>query len=822
MMFGIIDLTKGYYQAPLSEASKHYTAFITACALFEWNRVPMGLMGAPSYFQKMMTTHVLAGLLHNSCEVYMDDIIIFGKTEKEYLHNLEEVLKRLRRFKLTGNPDKTKLGLRQIEYVGHILDESGISFKRERLQKIIDFPQPNTAGELKTFLGVANYVRDNVPNMSTLVQPLTALLPEGYTKKKKSYRVHWDDATSAALDRLKLAINNCQKLFFIKDDFVKYPVHLFTDASEHGIGAYLCQLVDGKWQVISFMSKSLTPTQSRWSTIEREAFAIYEAFKKFEYLIRDIHFVLHTDHENLVHIRDTGSSKVIGWKLLIQEFDFEVQYIKGEKNIVADMLSRNTLAEMGVDEVESEPKTDLAKLMRPDVSSKLPGHLFMFDGIIPQREYEILRGVHNSVVGHNGVDNTMIKLKSANHEWKHMREMVDKFIKDCDCCQKATSRKYKNDVALYTTVGMNLMQVLNIDSIGPLEPDADGHTHMIVIIDKFSRWLELYPTKGADAISAARALLNHYGRFGIPQKIVSDRGKEYCNKLIATFQQLVGTTHEFTIANSHEENSVVERANLEVRRYLNDICYDKRLRNNQWSENIPLIMRIFNSLPKELTKCSPAHMLYAGSLSLNQKLFRDEVVNYENILEDYNKSWKQWMDERKLAQQSCIELAQKNTQEHIDKHKLEDTGRRSEYPVGSYVLKAWPPSTYGRGKPSKQDMNLRGPYMVLSSEGSTYTLQDLITKKPMEPCNISLLRPFSYDKSRVNPIDIRLKDTSDMWIVEEVQKHSGDFKRKNSLTFTVKWVGFPDTTQEKWNNMLHNIKLHEYLTSIGKAMYIPK
>jgi hypothetical protein len=118
----VLDLTKGYYQAPLSERSKHLTAFITSSALFEWNRVPMGLMGAPAYFQRIMSTIVLAGIIYLLCEVYMDDIVAHGKNHDEYLHNHEEVFKRLEKHRLTVNPDKCRLGLSKVTYVGHTID----------------------------------------------------------------------------------------------------------------------------------------------------------------------------------------------------------------------------------------------------------------------------------------------------------------------------------------------------------------------------------------------------------------------------------------------------------------------------------------------------------------------------------------------------------------------------------------------------------------------------------------------------------------------------------------------------------------------------
>ena len=116
-----------------------------------------------------MTTAVLAGLMYMGTEVYMDDIIIYGQTEKEYLANLEKVLARLVKFRLTVNPAKSKLGLQQVQYVGHVIDQEGITFDRARLE---EFTTPQTKGELKSFLGLANVIRDHVEHHSEMVQPL--------------------------------------------------------------------------------------------------------------------------------------------------------------------------------------------------------------------------------------------------------------------------------------------------------------------------------------------------------------------------------------------------------------------------------------------------------------------------------------------------------------------------------------------------------------------------------------------------------------------------------------------------------------------------
>ena len=130
-VFGVMDLTSGYFQAPISESSRVYTAFITFMGVYEWLRAPMGPKGAYSYFQQTMATVVFAGLLYNILELYLDDIIVHGQTEEEFLSRLRTVFERIRKHKITLNPTKCILGAPKIEYTGHVLDKNGISFTRK-------------------------------------------------------------------------------------------------------------------------------------------------------------------------------------------------------------------------------------------------------------------------------------------------------------------------------------------------------------------------------------------------------------------------------------------------------------------------------------------------------------------------------------------------------------------------------------------------------------------------------------------------------------------------------------------------------------------
>jgi len=139
------------------------------------------------------------------------------------------------------------------------------------------------------------------------------------------------------------AVVNCPKIYFLQPGF---PIFLQTDASNYGIGAYLFQKIPQaitkkiEERPIAFLSKTLNKTQLKWSTYEKEAYAIYYSLMKWEHHLRDVHFTLQTDHKNLTYLNTELKQKVQRWKLAVQEYDFDIEHIPGKDNIVADGLSR--------------------------------------------------------------------------------------------------------------------------------------------------------------------------------------------------------------------------------------------------------------------------------------------------------------------------------------------------------------------------------------------------------------------------------------------------------------------------------------------------
>ena len=331
--FAVMDLTAGFHQTPIAEGSREFTAFKTPWGLYEWCRLPMGLKGAPAYFQGAMATEVLNGLIMNICELYLDDVIVYADTAQELESRLRRCFERFRLKGITLNPSKCKLFVPSVEYCGHLIDKEALHFTRSKLDSVTDFAIPETQQGLRSFLGLANWFRDHVNDHSRLVRPLHTML-NGYSKHK---RLIWTQDLIHSFESVKRAIHECPKLFFLHDTS---PIYVHTDASQYGMGAYLFQVRDGIQYPIRFISKAFDDRMSRWSTMQQEGYAIYYAITEWDFLLRDRRFTLRTDHDNLTMLKEESNAKVVRWMLALQAYDFEVEHIKGSLNIVADGLSR--------------------------------------------------------------------------------------------------------------------------------------------------------------------------------------------------------------------------------------------------------------------------------------------------------------------------------------------------------------------------------------------------------------------------------------------------------------------------------------------------
>lgn len=326
-----MDLASGYWQMNVCEKDKPKTAFATHRGLYQFKRMPFGLANSPASFERLMEI-VLTGLQWERCLVYLDDVIVFGRSFDETLKNLTVVFERLRSANLKLKPKKCVLFEKEVSYLGHIVSEEGVKCDPGKLNAIKDWPTPTNISDVRSFLGIASYYRKFISNFSTTAFPLTNLT-------RKNQKFVWSEQCEECFKSLKNALISAPVLSYpTRDD----PFILDTDASGYGIGAVLSQVQDGEERVIAYGSKTLSKTQMRYCTTFRELLAAVVFVKHFKHYLYGRPFLLRTDHSSLTWLKNFKDPEgmVARWISVLETFDFEIKHRKGVLHGNADALSR--------------------------------------------------------------------------------------------------------------------------------------------------------------------------------------------------------------------------------------------------------------------------------------------------------------------------------------------------------------------------------------------------------------------------------------------------------------------------------------------------
>ncbi len=259
-----LDLTKGYWQVPLSKMAKPKTAFSTPNGHWQYRTLPFGLHGAPATFQRMMD--ILLRPHQSYAAAYLDDVVIHSERWEDHLDRLRRVLMELRRAGLSANPRKCHLGLSEAKNLGFQVGRGPRKPQEKKVEAVQSSPKPSTKSQVRAFLGLAGYYRCFIPNFSSLAAPLTDL-----TRKGQPEKVCWTPEAEEALRRVKMALSSEPVLR--APDF-SCPFLLQTDASDTGLGAVLSQVQEGEEHPILYISRKLTPAKENYATVEKEALAI--------------------------------------------------------------------------------------------------------------------------------------------------------------------------------------------------------------------------------------------------------------------------------------------------------------------------------------------------------------------------------------------------------------------------------------------------------------------------------------------------------------------------------------------------------------------
>ena len=722
-VFTTLDLKSGFWQIPLSDASRSVTAFSTPSGHYEWLRCPMGLRNSPLTCQRLVNS-LFHGLIGKGIFVYLDDLIIVSQDLDTHFQKLSLVLQKFTDAGLKLNLTKCKFLRSRIEFLGHVVDQDGIHTTDEKVKAVQNFPVPTSTANVSSFLGLAGYYRAFVKNFASIAAPLNKL-------RKKDVPFHWNACQQQSFDQLKAALTKAPVLAF--PDF-SLPFTIYTDASALGLGAVLMQQVDGQRpQVIAYASRVLNDAESRYSVTHMEALAVVWSLKHFRDIIYNYPITVYTDHSAVTQLFQGRNltGRLARWFLTIEDFNAEIKHVPGRANVVADALSRNvavaaitTISNFLAHELTAAQREDpvwskvIYSLESGDDSQlpKLPVPLSEFDFsddiltrkvkihdqfvtqlVIPESLVPVvLQLVHDSPQsGHPGRDKTLAQARSKYY-WPKMRLDIITHVsqcRSCACVKGTTSTapilEYPTPAGPFETVAIDLLS---------LPRSRQGSTSVLVCVDHFSRFVVLAPLQNKSASAVAHALVTHLlCPYTTPSHLLSDNGTEFRNDVLKSICHQYGISQSFITAYHPASNGLVERVNrkiLEILRHVSGQFHEA------WQDWLPHVAACINSSVNASTGKTPHYIVYGSEKRLPYDLLlqpRIPVYSVDDYSQNHLRALQIIHDSvRRSLHASRTEMIQK---QHATAHPV-------NFKVNDVVFKAAP------DRQSKLCPKFSGPYII--------------------------------------------------------------------------------------------------------------
>lgn len=688
--FSTLDLAKGYYQVLLDEKDRQKTAFSTPYGHYEYKRMPMGLKTAPSTFQKLMNS-VMMGLQGDKLFIYLDDVVIFGSSLEEHNARLAEAFERLRLHNLKLQIDKCEFLRKEVTYLGHVLSADGLKPDPTKVTAVKEYPQPQTTKQLKSFLGLIGYYRRFINNFSRIARPLHELL-------KKGENFAWGPRHDDAFQTLKEKIINPPILQY--PDFSKRFI-ITTDSSQDGLGAVLSQGEVGKDLPIAFASRTLNKAEKNYSTIEREMLGIVWAAKYFRPYVFGRKFTICTDHKPLKWIASVTdpSSRLMKFRLKLEEFDYEIVYKSGKNNQVADALSR-------IREIQTEESNNNSSSGSEETNAE--------QEISEEDKSRILREFHDSPLGgHQGITRTYDRIRKYRM-WPGMKRDIQEYIRKCESCQKNKVTQHRIKMPLeITKTPEQIFERCDIDIVGPLNQTDQGNRYIITFQDALTKFIVAEPIEKQDACTIARVLVEKIIlKFGIPSVLLSDQGSNFMSDTLKRVCKLLKIEQIHTTAYHPQSNGALERSHRNLTEFLRH--YINKEQSN-WDVWVPYAVFVYNTTPHTATNHTP-HELFFGRIcnipGILQKNPAGITYNYDDfVLELKDKMQRMHQSAREFSNRCKLK-----SKEYYDR-----TQNPKQFKAGDKVLLY--DESVRRGRSRKLGSLWRGPFMVVRTRGPNVVIR---------------------------------------------------------------------------------------------------
>lgn len=534
--FSSIDLKSGYHQVRIKDVDIAKTAFNTRYGSFEFLVLPFGLTNSPPTFQKMMNA-VLEDYLDKFVLVYLDDILVYSKSEEEHLEHLRLVLQKLRENKRFANPKKCIFNQTSVEFLGYRVSAKGILPSESKIVSVKDWPRPTNVQEVRQFVGLCSHYRRFIPGFSSVAAPLTDLT-KGVGAKRRS--IEWSAVCQDAFDKMKALMTSSPVL---QHPDLSKPFVIETDASDFGVGAVLLQRDDNDvLHPLAYESKKLSSTEKGYPIQERELLAVLHALRTWRCFVDGANYVVYTDHNPLQYLRSQTkpTPRLVRWISEIETYNLTIKYRPGKENGVPDALSRCCDADTSGNMLNMEPDYLYVAKELPEADWPLYYNLEMPNNISDAMKQRIAREKDKFVVqdgqvwrrvkvgprvslvlfcpfsrradlvsqfhegfGHAG-QATVFDLLKKRWWWPTMRLDLNNWLSSCQQCQLAAGAgKSKHHAPMIPSDVPSAFARWHLDFVGELPTTKRGNRWLLTAVDFATNWpiARAVPDATAEAVA---------------------------------------------------------------------------------------------------------------------------------------------------------------------------------------------------------------------------------------------------------------------------------------------------------------------------------
>jgi hypothetical protein len=502
--FTKLHLRLGYHPMRMKEEDIPKTTFQTHEGHYEFLVMTFGLTNAPFTFQGLMN-FLFKPFLQKIVLVFFDDILIYSKYWEDHVRHVEKVLQLLKEKQIYAKPSKCFFGVKEVEYLGHIVSHEGVKVDPNKIKAMMDWPIPKTLKNLTGFLGLTGYYRKFFQHYGRIEAPLMTL-----TKKDD---FSWTPEATKTFEQLKDVM--CKAPILTTPEFTKTFI-VECDTSGNGIGVVLMQ----EGRPLDFESQPLKGKDLHKPIYEKEMMEILHELKKWHPYLIGRNFKVKTDHDSIKYFLEQrlSSKEQQKWVTKILGYDFEIIYKKGKQNVVADALSRkdedveaflcaiSIIQPNWIIEARDEWKNDekvwtlIQRLQRDSSSSDTftwkndslwyKYHLYLCKN--SQLKQKVLLELHTSPVGgHLGFLKTYHRVKN-DFFWDGLKTDVQRFVVECLVCQQNKVETIKTPILLQPlTIPNQCWEEVSMDFITGL-PSYEGKSVIMVIVDRLTKYAHFF------------------------------------------------------------------------------------------------------------------------------------------------------------------------------------------------------------------------------------------------------------------------------------------------------------------------------------------